>query len=124
MAHQVVEFHPNSNYIASGSSDRSVRVWDVSTGSCVRVLTGHKDTVYALAFSPDGRFLVSSGADCGLLCWDMANGHLISAIARHTDTVYCLQFSRDGAVLASGVVTGRMAGVVAPHRHRLLSAVQ
>ena len=39
---QVVQFHPNSNYISTGSNDRSVRVWDVHTGNCVRVFTGHK----------------------------------------------------------------------------------
>jgi len=35
-------FHPNSNYIATGSSDNSVRVWDVLNGNCVRAFTGHK----------------------------------------------------------------------------------
>ena len=35
-------FHPNSNYVATGSSDRTIRLWDVLTGNCVRILTGHK----------------------------------------------------------------------------------
>lgn len=35
-------FHPNSNYIATGSSDRTIRLWDVLTGNCVRIFTGHK----------------------------------------------------------------------------------
>ena len=35
-------FHPNGNYIATGSCDRSVRLWDLLTGQCVRILTGHK----------------------------------------------------------------------------------
>lgn len=35
-------FHPNSNYIVTGSSDRTIRLWDVLTGNCVRILTGHK----------------------------------------------------------------------------------
>jgi WD40 repeat protein len=39
---QVVQFHPNSNYVATGSSDRSLRLWDCVTGSCVRLMTGHK----------------------------------------------------------------------------------
>lgn len=39
---QVVQFHPNSNYIATGSSDRTVRLWDVLTGNYVRLMTGHK----------------------------------------------------------------------------------
>lgn len=35
-------FHPNSNYVATGSSDRTIRLWDVLTGNCVRIFTGHK----------------------------------------------------------------------------------
>lgn len=35
-------FHPNSNYVATGSADRTIRLWDVLTGNCVRILTGHK----------------------------------------------------------------------------------
>lgn len=53
-------FHPNCNYVASGSSDRSIRMWDCVTGSCVRLMTGHKAAVSCMAFSLDGRFLVRS----------------------------------------------------------------
>lgn len=35
-------FHPNSNYVVTGSSDRTIRLWDVLTGNCVRIFTGHK----------------------------------------------------------------------------------
>ena len=39
---QCLKFHPNGNYVATGSGDLSVRLWDVSTGQCVRLFTGHK----------------------------------------------------------------------------------
>lgn len=39
---QCVQFHPNSNYLASGSSDRTVRLWDCVSGCQVRLMTGHK----------------------------------------------------------------------------------
>ena len=42
---QRVAFHPNCNYVATGSCDRTVRFWDLNTGSSVRFFTGHKVTV-------------------------------------------------------------------------------
>ena len=39
---QCLKFHPNGNYVATGSGDLSVRLWDVSNGQCVRLFTGHK----------------------------------------------------------------------------------
>jgi transcription initiation factor TFIID subunit 5 len=61
---QCVQFHPNSLYLATGSSDWTARLWDVQRGSCVRVFIGHQGAVSSLALSPDGRYLASAGACC------------------------------------------------------------
>ncbi|MDV8107530.1 hypothetical protein, partial [Rhodococcus sp. IEGM 69] len=51
-----VAFSPDGQRIASGSSDKTVRVWDATTGEPVgQPLTGHLDSVWGVAFSPDGR---------------------------------------------------------------------
>jgi transcription initiation factor TFIID subunit 5 len=57
----VVKFHPNGNYVATGSSDKAVRLWDILTGHCVRIFTGHKAATFTLAFSSDGKLLASAG---------------------------------------------------------------
>jgi transcription initiation factor TFIID subunit 5 len=60
-----VQFHPNSLYLATGSHDKSVRMWDVQRGACVRLLMGHTDSVSTIAISPDGRTLASAGESGG-----------------------------------------------------------
>lgn len=97
-----VQFHPNSNYVATGSTDRSVRLWDVLSGACVRHMTGHKSTIYALAFSSCGRFLCSAGGGGRILVWDVATAHLLADLWSHTDTIHRLTFSREGTILTSG----------------------
>lgn len=123
-------FHPNSNYVATGSSDRTIRLWDVLTGNCVRIFTGHKvrhkyyrladllqrqlltrtyilylpqGPIHALDFSPSGKFLASGATDGRVLLWDIGHGLMVGELKGHTDTIYTLKFSRDGEILASGM---------------------
>lgn len=70
---QCVEFHPNNSYLATGSQDRTVRLWSTQDGKCVRLLQGHKSNILCLAFSPNGKQLASSGL-C-LLTLNLSQSH-------------------------------------------------
>lgn len=69
----------------------------------MRLLTGHKGSIYSLAFSICGRFLASGSADHRVNIWDLAHGHLIATFLGHTGTIHSLSFSRDGNILATGM---------------------
>lgn len=73
-----VAISPNGQFVAAGSLDTVVRIWDVATGMLVERLRGHRDSVYSVAFTPDGKGLVSGSLDKTLKYWDvgalMSNG--------------------------------------------------
>ena len=58
-----VAFSPNGQTLASGSQDRTIRLWNPNNGNLKRTLTGHRDAVNSVAFSPDGRTLASGSWD-------------------------------------------------------------
>lgn len=66
-----VAISPDGRWVAAGSLDMVVRIWDAQTGNLVERLRGHKDSVYSVAFSPDGRGLVSGSLDKSLKYWDI-----------------------------------------------------
>jgi glucose repression regulatory protein TUP1 len=80
-----VVLSPDGKFLAAGSLDTVVRIWDAQTGQLLDKLKGHKDSVYSVAFSPDGKFLVSGSLDKTLKMWDMATLKAVLAAAGAKD---------------------------------------
>lgn len=57
-----LQFSPDGRWLASGSKDRYIRLWDLEGNREPVILNGHRDEVTAIAFSPDGRLLASGDA--------------------------------------------------------------
>jgi WD40 repeat protein len=102
---RALTFDPGGTRIASGSHDRSVRLWDVASGSCERVLDRFEAWVWGVAFTPEGEHLVTaSGTD--LTLWDLRQGMEVRRFAGHTNWIRSIDVSRDGRWLASGSSDG------------------
>eukprot|EP00977_Amphora_coffeiformis_P003162 scaffold586_cov155-Amphora_coffeaeformis.AAC.23 len=76
---------PGSNFpekkaiLATASFDGSVRLWDVSDGSCFRIFNRHQDSVYSVAFSPSGDFLASGSLAGQMYIWNIEEGRPIKS---------------------------------------------
>ncbi|GAA5887470.1 hypothetical protein JCM16303_003427 [Sporobolomyces ruberrimus] len=117
-----VVLSPDGKFLAAGSLDTVVRIWDAENGQLVDKLKGHKDSVYSVAFSPDGKFLVSGSLDKTLKMWDMASlrstlasqqgkdvpvgeggkTNCLTTLQGHKDYVLSVDISPDGAWIVSG----------------------
>ena len=55
-----VSFSPDGTKLASGSEDKTIKIWEVSTGQLLKTLEGHSSSVYSVSFSPDRTKLASA----------------------------------------------------------------
>lgn len=96
-----VSFSPDGTKIASGSTDNTIKLWDVATGTEVMTLTGHAGPVMSVSFSPNGTHIASGSRDKTLKLWDAATGAELITLTGHTDVVKSVSFSPEGTKIAS-----------------------
>ncbi len=90
-----VAVSPDSNYVATGSRDKSAKLWELSTGREVRSFLGHEFSVTTLDFSKDGKILMTGSADGTVKMWDVATGLEIYSVNPFNEIITDVVFSPD-----------------------------
>jgi WD40 repeat protein len=93
---------PDGRLAISGSTDKTLKVWDLRSGKEIATLSGHHGAVYALAVTPDGRRVVSGSADKTLKVWDLGSGKEIGTLSGHQDIVSAVAVTSDSRLAISG----------------------
>ena len=96
-----VAFSPDGLTLASGSWDKTIRLWDVRTGKALKTFEGHTSVVTSVAFSPDGFTLASGSLKRTIRLWDARTGEHLHTLEGHKGGITSVAFSPDGLVLVS-----------------------
>jgi WD40 repeat protein len=124
-------FSPDGHHFASGSYDRTARIWDAATGKLIHVLR-HSGYVLAERFSADGSSLVTSSQDGATYVWDVSNGQRELILVDANGAENAAAFSPDGSEIATASAdrlariysysqNGRLLASLAGHREAVTS---
>lgn len=94
----MVRVSPGSKHklVATGSHDRTVKVWDANNFNIKFELKGHSRGVWDVAFSPFDRILVSGSGDSSIKLWNLGTGACINTLEGHLNSVMKVIWVNDG----------------------------
>jgi WD40 repeat protein len=80
-----VAFSPDGKYLASGSYDRTVKLWSVESQNKGTTLRGHSGHVNSVAFPPDGKYLASGSRDKTVTLWSVESQKEVTTLQGHSE---------------------------------------
>jgi WD40 repeat protein/GTPase SAR1 family protein len=92
---------PDGTWSAAGS-DKTIKIWDLGTGTCRATLKGHTEDVNSVAITPDGRQILSASDDGSVRIWDASSGRESAKLDGHANIVRSVVALRDKARALSG----------------------
>ncbi|MBO0347889.1 hypothetical protein J0895_01945 [Phormidium pseudopriestleyi FRX01] len=105
-----VAIHPDSQKIAAGDGDNTLKLWGISEGSEIRTFNGEDwfASVNAIAFSPDGG-AIAAGVGEAVEVWDIAEGRQLHRFTRNSEGVYAVIFLNNGQQIIASDTRGSVA---------------
>jgi WD40 repeat protein len=123
-----VAFSPDGKQIVSGSLDKTIKLWDSTTGDLQKTLTDHSESVHTVAFSPDGKQIASGSWDKTIKLWDITRSLkssrlLGNTLQRHfklrasqtirlSETIDTIKFSANGRYLVTNLGSIRVESIL------------
>jgi mitogen-activated protein kinase organizer 1 len=95
----------DGQYVLSASADRSIKLWNPSTGLCIKTYNGHGKDVMGIALplsAADNTRFVSCSIDRAVIMWDVVSGKPIRRFAGHQARVNAVDLNADASIIASG----------------------
>lgn len=99
-----MDFDSTGTFVATGSADRTARVWDMRGGFATHNFRGHGGIVSLVQFHPDAArlILVTSCDDCSTRLWSLHDKACVATLTNHMSPVTCVAFTEDGYTMATG----------------------
>jgi WD40 repeat protein len=105
---------PDSQILASGSKDKTIKLWNLKTGQLIHTLNKHLDAITALVISSDGELLASGSKDKTIKLWNLKTGKLIRSFS-NTGEIHSIVFNPDAKNLID--VSAATADSMEPRIH-------
>ncbi len=100
---KTIAISPHLPLVATGSEDKTIRLWNLDTGTEIGILTGHQKSIESIAFHPHKSGLLLSGDRSGQIkLWQVDPAEELISIDSQQGKVNCLAISPDGKLIVSG----------------------